>query len=96
VCLKRICNLKNVNALAQDQSLVFAPDGLTIVYGDTCSGKSGFARVIKAMVSARHAAKDRFARFSAYMTDTTQRDAIIAERMYAEALSNFRELAFAT
>lgn len=54
VWIKSICNVKGVNALATDQTLAFAPDGLTINYGNNGSGKSGYARVIKAMVSARH------------------------------------------
>ncbi|WP_246007697.1 AAA family ATPase [Gordonia oryzae] len=56
VCLKSICNVKGVNALAADQTLVFGPNGLTINYGNNGSGKSGYARIIKAMVSARHSA----------------------------------------
>ncbi|WJR36111.1 AAA family ATPase [Mycobacteroides immunogenum] len=54
VFLKTICNVKGVNALAVDQTLAFAPAGLTINYGNNGSGKSGYARIIKAMVSARH------------------------------------------
>jgi hypothetical protein len=54
VGLKNVCNVKGVNALAADQTLGFAPDGLTIIYGNNGSGKSGYARIIKAMVSARH------------------------------------------
>lgn len=54
VWLKSICNVKGVNALAADQTLAFAPAGLTINYGNNGSGKSGYARLIKAMVSARH------------------------------------------
>lgn len=54
VVLKSVCNLNGVNALAADQTLEFAPSGLTIIYGNNGSGKSGYARVIKAMVSARH------------------------------------------
>lgn len=56
VGLKSVCNVKSVNALVPDQTLAFAPDGLTILYGNNGSGKSGYARVIKAMVSARHSA----------------------------------------
>ncbi|MGB7963918.1 MAG: AAA family ATPase [Propionicimonas sp.] len=54
VVLKSVCNVNGVNALAADQTLAFAPGGLTIIYGNNGSGKSGYARVIKAMVSARH------------------------------------------
>lgn len=45
-----------MNALVQGQSLVFEPAGLTVVYGDNGSGKSGYARLIKNMVKARHSA----------------------------------------
>lgn len=54
VRLTSVCNLKGVNALADDQTLSFAPDGLTIIYGNNGSGKSGYARLVKGMVSARH------------------------------------------
>jgi predicted ATPase len=40
--------LIGVNALASDQRLSFGTPGLTIVYGDNGSGKSGYARVLKA------------------------------------------------
>lgn len=46
-------DLKHVNALAEDQRLSFAPAGLTIIYGDNGSGKSGYARVIKKACRAR-------------------------------------------
>ncbi|MFD7307719.1 AAA family ATPase [Promicromonospora sp. NPDC059942] len=54
VRLSRVYNLKGVNALAEDQELPFASDGLTIIYGNNGSGKSGYARLVKGMVSARH------------------------------------------
>jgi len=40
-------DLKHVNALAGDQKLQFAPNGLTVIYGDNGSGKSGYSRVLK-------------------------------------------------
>ncbi|AQA22115.1 AAA domain protein [Rhodococcus sp. MTM3W5.2] len=54
VQLIAIADLNGVNALADGQRLDFATNGLTIVYGDNGSGKSGYARLIKATVSARH------------------------------------------
>ena len=42
-----------VNALASGQSLTFAVSGLTIVYGDNGSGKSGFVRVLKSACRSR-------------------------------------------
>ncbi|MFC9560863.1 hypothetical protein [Agromyces sp. NPDC056965] len=46
----------NVNRLAEKQELTFAPDGLTVVYGNNGSGKSGYARILQSMVRARHRA----------------------------------------
>ena len=48
VTLVSIGNLQNVNRLASDQVLTFGTwPGLTVIYGDSGSGKSGYARVIK-------------------------------------------------
>lgn len=43
--IKKIANLKNINALAENQVLTFNPV-LTVVYGENGSGKSGYARVL--------------------------------------------------
>lgn len=53
VALKSIGHAKNVNALADDQTLHFAETGLTVVYGDNGSGKSGYGRVLKRACRAR-------------------------------------------
>ena len=45
--------INNVNALLPSQVLTFAPVGLTIVYGDNRSGKSGYARLLKNATAAR-------------------------------------------
>ena len=44
---------EHVNALASEQPLTFEPNGLTIVYGDNGSGKSGYARLLKRITRAR-------------------------------------------
>jgi len=48
-----IKNLVHVNAIADDQKLVFHPKGLTVVYGDNGVGKSGYSRVLKRACRAR-------------------------------------------
>lgn len=46
-------NLRHVNAIAENQCLSFSPIGLTLIYGDNGSGKSGYARVLKCTCRAR-------------------------------------------
>lgn len=53
VRIVKVRDLANVNRLASGQELTFDPDGLTVVYGNNGSGKSGYARVISSMVGAR-------------------------------------------
>ena len=47
VAILRVENVTAVNALATDQKLEFSKTGLSIVYGDNGSGKSGYVRVLK-------------------------------------------------
>jgi len=42
-----------VNALAAGQSLTFGESGMTIVYGENGSGKSGYVRILKSACRAR-------------------------------------------
>jgi len=54
VSLVKLGNLTNVNRLPNDQTLEFGPGpGLTVVYGENGSGKSGYFRVIKKACRAR-------------------------------------------
>lgn len=46
-------NLTNVNAIAEKQRLEFGAKGLTVIYGDNGSGKSGYSRVLKKACRAR-------------------------------------------
>lgn len=53
VNLIAIHSAENVNALATGQRLSFTKSGLTVIYGDNGSGKSGYARVLKHSCRAR-------------------------------------------
>ena len=45
---------EHVNALESRDPLTFEPHGMTIIYGDNASGKSGYARLLKRITRARH------------------------------------------
>lgn len=53
VILKSISDTKNINAIRDGAELKFGETGLTIVYGNNGTGKSGFSRVLKASCSCR-------------------------------------------
>lgn len=46
-------NLRHVNAIAENQRLPFSVAGMTVIYGDNGSGKSGYSRVLKRACRAR-------------------------------------------
>lgn len=52
VSLVSIFHHRGVNALAEDQTLRFAP-ALTVVYGDNAAGKTGYIRILKSACRAR-------------------------------------------
>jgi energy-coupling factor transporter ATP-binding protein EcfA2 len=45
--LASIGPLQNIDRLAKDQQLRFAPRGVTLIFGENGSGKSGYARIAK-------------------------------------------------
>lgn len=53
VVLRALRDLKNVNRIESGQELKFSPKGVTVIYGGTGSGKSGYARVLKQACRAR-------------------------------------------
>ncbi len=53
VQLTAIKNLRNVNALAEGQRLPINQTGLSVIYGENGSGKSGYSRVFKKACRAR-------------------------------------------
>lgn len=46
-------NMRYVNAIAENQRLPFSATGMTVIYGDNGSGKSGYSRVLKRACRAR-------------------------------------------
>ncbi len=53
VALAEITEVAGINALLPGQTLSFNASGLTIVFGNNASGKSGYARLIRESVTAR-------------------------------------------
>lgn len=71
ILLISIKNPTAINALASQQELTFEATGLTVIYGDNGSGKSGYVRVLK------HACRSRDEKFAIHRdledkTDTPQ------------------------
>lgn len=71
IALLSVKNPVAINALADQQELSFEPSGLTVVYGDNGSGKSGYVRVLK------HVCRSRDGKFAIHRdledkTDTPQ------------------------
>lgn len=58
VKLEKIHGTENINGLKPGESLTFDKKGLTIVYGDNGTGKSGYTRILKKVCGARVTPKD--------------------------------------
>ena len=59
VTLTGVHSVKNVNALAEGEHLTFFQKGVTVVYGDNGSGKSGYIRILKKACRARSPKDDK-------------------------------------
>ena len=51
--LRAMKSMRHVNAIAENQHLPFSATGMTVIYGDNGSGKSGYSRVLKRACRAR-------------------------------------------
>jgi len=49
-----VSDVKNANQLAPNQTMQFAPQGITIVYGYNGSGKTGYGRILRQLCRSRH------------------------------------------
>jgi len=56
--LRAMKNMRHVNAIAENQYLPFSAVGMTVIYGDNGSGKSGYSRVLKRACRARDQMED--------------------------------------
>jgi len=54
IWLEKISKIIGVNSLASDQTLNFSAKGITIIYGENGSGKTGYTRILKNACRARH------------------------------------------
>ena len=53
VTIRSISHVKHVNALADNQAVLLQEQGITVVFGNNASGKSGYARILKSACRAR-------------------------------------------
>ena len=77
VNLRAVHGAENVNALKPGQRLTFDKTGLTVVYGDNGSGKSGYARILKKICRARMPSKGEEILPNIYVKKTGSPKAVI-------------------
>ena len=76
VNLRAIYGAENVNALKPGERLTFDKIGLTVVYGDNGSGKSGYARILKKVCRARTPSGDEILP-NIYASKTGPQEAVV-------------------
>ena len=77
ITLRAIHGVEHVNALKHGERLTFDKAGLTVVYGDNGSGKSGYARILKKVCRARTSAKGDSILPNIYAAATGPQEAVI-------------------
>ena len=77
VNLRAIHGAENVNALKPGERLTFDKAGLTVVYGNNGSGKSGYARILKKICRARIPSKGEEILQNIYAKKTGPQKAVI-------------------
>ncbi|MBD8825730.1 AAA family ATPase [Pseudomonas sp. CFBP 13602] len=74
----RLCNIhnaQNINAISSESKLPFSHNGITLIYGENGSGKSGYTRVLKNACFAKHTEPEILP--NVYKQDTGPQSAII-------------------
>jgi len=74
--LRSVHSVENINALKEGERLTFGKAGLTVVYGDNGSGKSGYARILKKVCRARTPKGDKILP-NIYAAETRPQKAVI-------------------
>ncbi len=77
VNLGAIYGVENVNALKEGERLTFDKKGVTVVYGDNGSGKSGYVRILKKVCRARMSSKNDSISPNIYEAETGPQKAVI-------------------
>ena len=77
VNLQSIHDVNNVNALKSGERMTFDNSGVTIVYGDNGSGKSGYARILKKICRARTSPSENQILPNIYETTAQPQSAVI-------------------
>ena len=85
--LRSIHGVQNINALKPGERLTFDRSGLTIVYGDNGSGKSGYVRVLKKVCRARSAPHADTVLPNIYATDQEPQQAVVEFRKNGQVAS---------
>jgi energy-coupling factor transporter ATP-binding protein EcfA2 len=66
VLLASIGDVKNAMQLAEKQTISFATDGVTVIYGENGSGKTGYCKLLKQVCRARREREDDVVLENAY------------------------------
>ncbi len=76
VILESIHDVKNVNALSENQTINFTPKGITVVYGENATGKSGYSRILRKACRSRGESESILPNIHASQPPTSPAEAI--------------------
>ncbi|MBO9170026.1 AAA family ATPase [Rhizobium sp. L245/93] len=79
VVLGSVGDVRNAMQLATGQTLTFAMEGITVIYGENGSGKSGYCKLLKQICRARKERIDDTVLENAYATGTRGRPTLTVQ-----------------